>query len=138
MQGFKFFRKSFGLNRGRWDLVSYHSPHSLTWNWYIGFSLLRKSEPSVFPICWRQKVKEGSKTMAIRAGLRIPFIGTLRYSRQKPIWYRDLYNDLRNRPPYMIVNQEPDVWNGGRGKTERVSAKIIRFKQDALLPPYES
>ncbi len=130
MRGLKFFPKQSWPSGGRRTLISYHSPHSATWSWYIDFAVLVHGEHKVFPIYWWQKAEKRNKTMVSRGGFRIPFIGTIRYSRQQPTWYRDLYNDLRDYPPYMIVNQEPDVVNGGRGKTvpERVSAKIIRFK----------
>ena len=137
MRGFKFFRKSLGSDRLSWTLISYHSPHSLVWSWYIGFTILREGEHRSWQIYWTQKAENGNKTMVIRRCFRIPFIGIFRYARQEPMWYRDLYNQLKNHPPIVRISGQP-------GEKVRPiiydSAKVIPLNADrgGIIPPYES
>lgn len=137
MRGFKFFHKAIDFDRFRWVLASYHSPHSLTWSWYINFTVLREGEPRAWPIFWTRKLVKINGLKAVNCGFRIPFIGTVRYSWQSPMWFRDLYWKLKNHPPIVHITGQPGE---KLQPIVRDSAKIIPMNGDRgrMIPPYES
>lgn len=88
MKGLRFFQRTSG--RGSWNIASYHSPHSLTWRWLVGFSLFRGGEARARPLWWSYRDNNG-----LQWGFRVPWLGIVRWSQQRPMWFRDLY--YRNR-----------------------------------------
>lgn len=90
MEGLKFFRRTSGP--GSWNLASYHSPHSMTWRWLIGFTRFRGDEARVRPLWWSYRDNGG-----LQWGFRVPWIGVVRFSQQRPMWFRDLYTRLQDR-----------------------------------------
>lgn len=109
MRGLTFFKRTSG--RGVWNLVSYHSWHSMTWSWLISFSLRGRSEAVIRPLYWSHRSEK-----AYRCGIRIPYIGTLRWARQEPMWYRDLYYKQKSvsvpspaEPDRKIIPIRPDL-----------------------------
>ena len=89
IKGLKFLSRTNSMRL--WNLASYHSPHSLTWRWVISFSLFRGDEGRVWPIWMGDRNNNGYQLC-----IRVPFIGILRFSQQRPMWYRDLYIRLRD------------------------------------------
>lgn len=89
--GLSFFRRT--NSPGHWNIAAYHSPHSLTWQWVLSFALFRADEWRVWPIWMPERQHEG----LFQWTARIPFVGFLRWHRQKPMWYRDMYITLRER-----------------------------------------
>ena len=90
MNGFRLFSRTSA--KGSWNIASWHSPHSITWRWLIGFSLFRADEGRVWPIWMPHRSNIGLQWV-----IRIPFIGFLRFSQQRPMWYRDCYMRLRDK-----------------------------------------
>lgn len=87
--GLSLFQRT--SQRGCWNIASFHSPHSLTWRWILSFSLFRADEARVRPLWWRYITNGGPHW-----GIRIPFLGLLTWQQQIPMWYRDLYQRLRD------------------------------------------
>jgi hypothetical protein len=79
-------------DRRCWNIASYHSPHSLTWRWLISFSLFRGDEWRARPLWWSFPTSDG-----LQWGFRVPWIGMVRYQQQRPMWFRDLYQQLCDR-----------------------------------------
>jgi hypothetical protein len=79
-------------DRRSWNVASYHSPHSMTWRWLISFSLFRGDEWRVRPLWWSHTTTDG-----LQWGCRVPWIGIVRFQQQRPMWFRDLYQQLRDR-----------------------------------------
>ena len=90
INGLDFFRKCSGKHH--WNIAAFHSPHSLTWSWILGFSLFQDGETRVWPLWWIYRTNQG-----LMWGFRLPFIGMIRWQRQRPMWYRDLYMNARDR-----------------------------------------
>lgn len=101
MRGLQFFTKR--SVQGSWNIVSWHSPHSLTWRWLFGFNLFRGDEARVRPLWWSYGTNNG-----LQWGFRIPFIGTVRFSQQRPMWYRDLYTKLRDKHDEPLAAPPPN------------------------------
>lgn len=74
-----------------WNLASWHSPHSMTWRWVISFSFFKADEWRVRPLWFSHRNNHG-----LQWGFRIPFIGILHFSQQRPMWFRDLYYAKRD------------------------------------------
>lgn len=88
MKGLSFFKKT---SDGSYNLVSYHSPHSMTWSWIFGVNRDGWSERRLWPILMSYRTNDGLQLI-----LRIPHIAIFRWHRQRPIWYRNLYQRLRD------------------------------------------
>lgn len=89
MKGLNFFRCT--SCRATFNIVTYHSPHSLTWRWGLSFSFFRGDEWRVRPLWWGHSHNAG-----VSWGFRIPFVGIVSWQTQAPMWYRDLYMRLRD------------------------------------------
>jgi hypothetical protein len=85
-----------------WTVAAWHSPHSLTWRWSLTFSLFRADEWRVWPIFWRHRDNNGLQWTA-----RIPYVGFLRFSQQRPMWYRDLYTRMRDERDGITCHTTP-------------------------------
>lgn len=83
--GFQIFEKN---NEGSRLWAAYHSPHSLTWRWTV--SLHKRFEVTRWFSAICQKHNYGSQTYVMFGWW------ALRISTQKPMWYRDLYQKVRN------------------------------------------
>src|SRR5829696_404721 len=80
MRGLKFFTRTSG--RGSWDLISYHSPHSLTWSWILSFQLPRQGEGRWFGF---HRMSGQQKWL-----LQIAKFSLGWYS-QESMWFRDMF-----------------------------------------------
>lgn len=89
MTGLSLFKRT--NCKRTWNIASFHSPHSLTWSWILGFSKFGSDEARVWPLFYSYRDNNG-----LQWGLRVPFVGFIRWSRQREMWYRDLYRDLRD------------------------------------------
>lgn len=84
IRGFDIFSRT---NVARdWVIAAWHSPHSLTWRWFVSFSLFRGDECRVRPLWWGYRTNTG-----LHGGFRLPWIGMVHWQTQHPMWYRDLY-----------------------------------------------
>ena len=90
MNGLAFFRRT--NSQGHWNLASWHSPHSMTWRWIVSFSRFRADEWRWWPIWMPYRSNVG-----FQWAVRIPPFGLLRFSQQRPMWYRDCYQRLRDK-----------------------------------------
>jgi hypothetical protein len=102
------------------SIASYHSPHSLTWSWSLSFHFFRSGESR-----WRCRAIAGSHrhNCGMRAWFCVPVIGVIRWERQHPMYYRDLYLRLRDKLDHQRYEasqrvrpmpQRPTVIDGGR------------------------
>ncbi len=82
-KGFAFFVKT--SNRRHWNIVSFHSPHSLTWSWILSFRFFAADEARVRPFGWRYRDNNG-----LQWGFRIPWIGFVQWHRQQPMLFSRL------------------------------------------------
>lgn len=80
--GLHFFTRT--SDRRCWNIAAFHSPHSLTWSWILSFSY---DGGRIRPHWYGYKDNNG-----LQWGFRIPLIGFIRWSRQQPMWFRDLYH----------------------------------------------
>ena len=87
MRGLAFLRRT--SDRRCWNLVAFHSPHSLTWSWIVSWHWGENRR--FWPLWWTYRTNHG-----LQWGVRIPFVGHFCWSRQRPMFYRDLYQRLRN------------------------------------------
>lgn len=102
MKGLDFFRR---CHPGFWNIVSWHSPHSMTWRWILSFSRRHKEEPYVWPILMTHRTNGG-----LQWTLRIPLVGLLMFTQQKPMWFRDLWQRAaaeRDELKYMTRTPSP-------------------------------
>jgi hypothetical protein len=72
------------------NLAGYHSPHSLTWRWSLSFSRPRNRDEGRWFGFWSRKHNCGGEVALQLARCQ------LRLNTQKPMWYRDLYMQLRD------------------------------------------
>lgn len=86
-EGFGLFKKT--SDSRRWLLAFYHSPHSLTWRWTFSFGFYPARR--VWPIFQSYRTNDG-----LQWWLRIPFVGMLDFHQQRPMWYRNLFQRLRD------------------------------------------
>lgn len=120
-------------SRLRLNLLSWHSPHSLTWRWIV--SVGRQPLWTLKPYMGLQSMRYGHGGLAIGLGQLIAlrasrdnngwqFAATflwhaLEFSQQKPVWYRDIYmrqrdNELEQdfasqRPQPIVVPDHPTL-----------------------------
>ena len=80
IRGIGFLTKTSG--KGSWNLLSFHSPHSLTWSWLISFQLPRHGEGRWLGF---HRMQGQQKWL-----LQVAKFG-LGWSSQEPMWYRDMY-----------------------------------------------
>lgn len=85
MKGLKFFTRTSSSRL--FNIAAYHSPHSLTWSWVLSFSFERQ----VRPLWYGYRTNGG-----YHCGLRIPLVGVFMWQKQRPMWYRDLYQRKRD------------------------------------------
>lgn len=83
MRGLSFFQRT-NVQKS-WNVISFHSRHSLTWSWILSFSVFRGDEARVRPLWYSYRDNQG-----LQWGFRIPYVGLVRWSRQQPMFYRDL------------------------------------------------
>ncbi|MEP0323252.1 hypothetical protein [Bauldia litoralis] len=86
MRGFKLFGRT---NRPRHRIISWHSPHSLTWRWslWIGFE-----RPRLKPYFAPYRKPCGLLDWnAHFFGLQVSF------NQQRPMWFRDMYQRQNDR-----------------------------------------
>lgn len=100
MWGIGLFIKT--SQRGCWNIVSYHNPHSLTWSWFISFALFRGDERRVRPLWFGYRTNAG-----LQWGFRIPFVGLIQWHRQRPIYFRDLYYRQRDEEDFAKPKPQP-------------------------------
>lgn len=101
---------------GDWNLIGWHSPHSLTWSWFLGFTRFRSDEARVRPLWWSYRVNGLTcADQVLQWGVRIPWLGMVSWHRQRPMWYRDLMNDERER----LSEEKHDVFESGRRQGRR-------------------
>lgn len=86
MKGLKLFSKT--NSKGHWNLASYHPPQSLTWTWILSFSLPRGDEGRWLGF-HMYKTNQGRKWLLQIARCAI------RWERQRPMWYRDIWQRER-------------------------------------------
>lgn len=92
MKGLRFFQKT---NTPRaWVLASFHSPHSLTWRWGLW---LHFAPTTLLPRVSGHR----NNGRLLQWWAAIPFLGTLDFHQQQPMWYRDLYMRLRDERDQM-------------------------------------
>jgi len=89
MSGLTFFDKT--SQQGCWNIASYHSPHSLTWRWILSFQRFRSDEGRLWPIIMFDRHNTGTHTF-----VRIPWVGMLLLSTQRPMWFRDMWRHDRD------------------------------------------
>lgn len=125
MRGLKFFTRS--NERSRWLLASAHSPHSLTWSWFIDFTIAGKPRDGR-PRGWRPMFRSHRiNNGLLQWWLYVPFIGTLGWHQQQPMWFRDMFwrkceeverleHEARHPDPVPPPTAPftPTVINGGR------------------------
>ena len=87
-RGLSFLKRDSG---GGYTLASWHSPHSMTWRWFVSFSRFRGDEARVRPLWFGYRTNTG-----VHGGFRIPFIGLVHWQTQRPMWFRDLYQMKRD------------------------------------------
>lgn len=105
MKGLTLFGRT--NSKGTWTIAAFHSPHSLTWRWLLSFSLFRGDESRLWPLWAPYRANGGLQWV-----LRLPFLGMLRWSQQRPMWYRDLFMRVRDeqdrlRPKDGVPPQAP-------------------------------
>jgi hypothetical protein len=87
--------------RTSWNLASFHSPHSMTWRWLLSFSLFRADEGRWWPIWMPYRANNGLQWV-----IRIPLVGFLRFAQQRPMWYRDCYQRLRDQRDGLLPDDD--------------------------------
>jgi len=87
MSGLALFRRT--SNSGCWNLASFHSPHSLTWSWILSFSL-PQGDSGRWLGFHRWQTNQGQQWLLQIARC------DLQWRRQRPIWYRHLYQKQRD------------------------------------------
>lgn len=76
------------------NLLSYHSPHSLTWSWVLSLQIDR--------IAWNEhanRLRFGIRPYRTNQGLQIAFLVPwlcLHWHRQQPMFYRDMWQRQRD------------------------------------------
>jgi hypothetical protein len=90
MKGLALFRRT--NVPGHWNLASYHSPHSITWSWILSYSLWKRGEAEFTPWFARFGTNSG-----LIWHVRLPLLGTLRWSRQREMYYRDMWERRRDQ-----------------------------------------
>mgnify|MGYP001604277069 CR=1 FL=1 len=81
------------VSGGGVNIASWHSPHSLTWSWILSYRPYQADENRrTLMRFWRWKDNGGPQWM-----LCLPWLGTVQWQRQRPMWYRDLINSERDR-----------------------------------------
>lgn len=89
LKGLAFFTKVSGPRC--WNIISFHSPHSLTWSWILSFSLFRGDERRAWPLFGTWRTNNGRQWT-----FRVPWIGLFHWHRQQPMWYRDIFRQERD------------------------------------------
>lgn len=89
-------------SKGCWNIASFHSPHSLTWRWILTFRRFAPGEFRVWPIGTAYRDNNG-----LQWWVRLPFVGYLQWQQQRPMWFRDLWQRLRDERDGLI-KPEPD------------------------------
>lgn len=79
--GLSVFTRCSGV--GAFNIIAFHSPHSMTWSWLLSFNLPRPGEGRWF--YFSRKTLGQEKWILQIARLR------LGWSTQEPMWYRDMY-----------------------------------------------
>lgn len=107
MKGLTLLTKT--SQRGRWNIAAYHNPHSLTWSWIVSFARFTADEARVRPLWFSYRTNDG-----LQWGFRVPFLGIIQWSRQQPMYFRDMYyrqRDEEDRASYQrsIVRQKQPV-----------------------------
>lgn len=95
---------------GDLTLISFHSPHSLTWSWFVSFTRFKADEWRVRPLWFGYRHNCGWQ-----CGVRLPFWGFLSLHRQHPMWYRNLMNGQRDRHE----GEKRDAYQRGREQGRR-------------------
>ena len=89
MKGLALIGRTSG--RGTWNIISWHSPHSMTWSWILSVSLPRSGEGR-----WLHAYRYRNNDRCLQWGFQIARIG-VRWHQQRPMWYRDLYQRKRDQ-----------------------------------------
>lgn len=77
-------------DRRTFNIAAWHSPHSMTWSWIVSLSLPRGDEGRWLHFsAYRTNV-------GLQWILQVARVG-LRFHRQRPMWYRDLYERKRDQ-----------------------------------------
>lgn len=112
MKGLALFTHVSG---GGINIASWHSPHSLTWSWILSIRRQRNGEGRWLGFHLR-KTNVGTQWMLQFAHC------TLQWHRQRPMWYREMWNRKRAREDsesyerYLMRSAEagPNVGEGSR------------------------
>ena len=90
MQGFALFRRT--IDRRTWNIASWHSPHSLTWSWVLSFSFsLPRGDEGRWIGFHPYRTNHGLNWL-VQLGRC-----SLRFQRQRPMWFREMYYCLRDK-----------------------------------------
>lgn len=110
--GFAAFKRTSG--KRSWNLASFHSPHSLTWRWLVSASIGTVfSKPRLYMTPRRDPYFGDNPFVSFAFNIGIAgaaaqtnncgwqfsafLLGVhVRFSQQKPMWYRDLYHRARD------------------------------------------
>lgn len=90
MQGLTLFSRT--MPQRRWLIASWHSPHSLTWRWFVDFYLFDRGHRRAWPLGWKYGRPNGN----LSCGFVVPWVGAFSLQTQKPMWFRNLYMRLRD------------------------------------------
>lgn len=99
MRGLSLFSKTSSPRT--FNLASWHSPHSMTWSWILSISRSSEETNVLWPIFMPYRTNGGLQFV-----LRIPFIALVHWHRQRPMWYRDLYNRKRDEQDGLLPRQK--------------------------------
>ena len=87
-------------DRRCWNVVSFHSPHSMTWTWILSFAFPRADEGRWLGF-WRRR-----SALGLQWGVQVARC-SLQWHRQSPMWYRDAYYRLRDKQDAALSNDRP-------------------------------
>lgn len=99
IRGLTIFSRESGQRS--WTIASWHSPHSLTWRWGVSFRMFVADEWRVRPLWWSYRDNNG-----LQWGARIPWLGIIDWHQQHPMWFRDLWQRLRDQRDGLIPREE--------------------------------
>lgn len=79
MKGWEFFTRTNSPKS--WNLISYHHPHSITWRFYVNYTVRQSGRTG--PYFMRIYCGQGFNFMA---GINLPLFGSLSMKTQPHMW----------------------------------------------------